>query len=118
MRIGGYIQFDKMINNNTYYQLIEQHKSQLREYAISNDCVDSSYHVAMKLIGEMSQKAYRDKSYLQIAMSWLSGGKTIELKNALHYTSYQEINLTHFNAMCMMDAVSSIKKRKHNEVRF
>ncbi len=90
-----------------YHTLSEKFKVQLEKYAIENDCVNDQYYTALKLLSEMGQKAYSNDDYLQIAGKWFNGGTTLELKEALSYTSYEDDNIVHFNAMSLMDAVSA-----------
>jgi hypothetical protein len=110
-RKGAYVDcivmIKQIIDYKTYYKLSEQFKVDLEKYAIENDCVNDQYYTALKLLSEISQRAYRSDDYLQIAGRWFNRGMTLELKEALSYTSYKDDNIVHFNAMSLMDAVSA-----------
>tara|TARA_R110002049_G_scaffold199037_3_gene369128 strand:+ start:116 stop:409 length:294 start_codon:yes stop_codon:yes gene_type:complete len=90
-----------------YYQLSTEFNVALKNYVVERNEVDDSYYVAKVLLSEMSEKAYRDNDYLQIAGKWFNGGKTLELKEALRATSFDWDDNVHFNAMCLMDSVSA-----------
>ena len=113
-RKGAYVDCIMMINEiidyKTYHKLSEKFKVSLGKYAIENDCVNEQYYTALKLLSEMGQKAYLNDDYLQIAGKWFNGGMTLELKEALSHTSYEDDNIIHFNAMSLMDAVSACSK--------
>ena len=111
VRKGAYVDcivmLKEIIDYKTYHKLSEKFKVSLEKYAIENDCVNDQYYTALKLLSEMNQKAYLNDYYLQIAGKWFNGGMTIELKEALSHTSYENDNIIHFNAMSLMDAVSA-----------
>jgi len=90
-----------------YHKLTTEFSIALKNYVVERDEVDDSYYVAKVLLSEMNEKAYRDKEYLEIAYRWFNKGKTLKLKEALRFTSYDWDNITHFNAMCLMDSVSA-----------
>ena len=98
---------NKIIDYKTYHKLSEKFKIQLGKYSIENDCVNEQYYIALKFLSEMEQKAYVNDYYLQIAGKWFNGAMTLELKEALRHTSYEDDNIIHFNAMSLMDAVSA-----------
>ena len=94
------------MNYKTYHNLSEKFKADLKKYAIKNHCVNDQYYTALNILSEMSQKAYYNSDYLQIAGKWFDGGSTLQLKEALRYTSYEDNNIIHFNAMILMDTIN------------
>ena len=97
----------EIIDYKAYHKLSEKFKFDLGKYAIENDCLNEQYYTAFKLLSEMDQKAYLNDDYLKIAFRWFNGGTTLELKEALSHTSYEDDNIIHFNAMSLIDAVSA-----------
>jgi hypothetical protein len=88
-----------------YYKLNNKFITALKLYVVDRNTETDEYYTAVNLLTEMSEKAYIDKGFCSIAGKWLDGGSTLELKEALRYTSYNE-NILYSNAMCLMDAVS------------
>ena len=101
----------KTMDYKTYHKFSQKFKVRLEKYSIENNCVNDHFYTALKLLSEMSEKAHKNNDYLQIAGKWFNGGMTLELKEALSHTSYDDDNLTHFNAMSLMDCVSAWSKR-------
>jgi len=61
----------------------------------------------LRLFNEMEIRASQNKHYLQLFVKWLTSGSTLALKEALAGVSYDENNLTHFNAMALLDTVAA-----------
>lgn len=101
---------NEFVEYKTYYKLSKKFKVRLKKYAIENDCVDGQFYTALKLLSEMNQKAYLNHDYLQIAGKWFKRGSTLQLKEALSHTSYEDDDIIHSNAMELMDTVSVMKK--------
>jgi len=95
-----------------FYGVIEKFKKNLEIFALENDRVDSTYYTALRLIDELHTKAYLSEKSLEASLAWLNGGKTIALKNALKFTSYDDNNLVHCNAMSLMDSVKLMSHGK------
>ena len=100
------LKLEKM-NYKKYHKLTTEFNIALEKYVVERNEVDDSYHIAKVLLSEMNEKAFRNKEYLEIAFKWFNSGSTLELKEALIFTSYKENNLAHSNAMCLLDAVSA-----------
>ena len=92
-----------------YHLLSNTFTNTLYSYVIKTDNVNNSYYLARVLLNEMSEKAFKDKLYLQIVCKWFNGGGTLDLMKALFFTTYDSNNLIHFNAMSLLDSVSLIK---------
>jgi dimeric dUTPase (all-alpha-NTP-PPase superfamily) len=88
-----------------HHRLSTKFITALDNYVIERNEVNDSYYVAKRLLSEMSEKAFMDDNCLQITGNWLKGGKTLNLSDAMIFTSYKENNLTHFNAFCLLDVI-------------
>lgn len=90
----------KMFNKKS-----RQLEEKVKEYCIKNDNVSDHFHIAIRLIDEMNERSHKRPKYALGYESWLKYGSTIKLKNLLYKTYWNENNLTHFNAFCLLDNV-------------
>ena len=102
-----------MKTTDNFYQKHRLYLKSLDEMVFVNKCVDDSYYVAKSLLNKMSESAFVLKGdALKLISKWFFDGSTLELKEALQFTNYDSDNLTHFNAMCLLDNLSIYVKEK------
>jgi len=77
----------------------------LKHYAIRNDSVNNEYFLARVFIDKLTEKSFKNKELRNEFGKWLKYGGTIRLKNVLRHVKYDDSELIHFNAMCLIDAV-------------
>lgn len=81
-------------------------EQKLRQYAAENNTVGDVYYTALRFITDIRIKKHYNSEYRTIFFKWLENGSTLDLKTLLAGISYDENNLTHFNAFALLDAVA------------
>jgi hypothetical protein len=87
------------------YALSCKFSEALKCYVIERGEVDDSYYVAKVFLSELSEKSYKNIELRNEFGKWLKHGSTVRLKNVLRHVKYNDSNLAHFNAMCLIDTV-------------
>lgn len=87
------------------YALSCKFSEALKYYVIEREEVDDEYYQAKVFLSDLADKSYRNKELLNEFGKWLKHGSTIRLKNVLRHVKYNDSNLVHFNAMCLIDTV-------------
>ena len=95
------------IFNKLNGELVER----VKEYCIKTGSVNDTFHIAIRLSGEMNERSHNSPKYALKYTSWLKYGGTIKLKRLLYKVEWNENNLSHFNAFCLLDAVSTLTQK-------
>lgn len=87
-----------------YYKLHNQYLRLLDIYVLKQDEVSDKYYVAKVFLDAIGKKCFTNQKFRDITGKWLKQGSTVELKHILNLIDYNDSNLTHFNAFCLMDS--------------
>ncbi len=67
------------------------------------------FYRALDLIVLIQEKSFISLEHRKVVEKWMKGGSTPELKEALNYVGYNEIDIIDFNAMAIIDSVREMK---------
>ena len=103
---------EKEINGyyNSLYKCKQLFQKDIEKYIIDNELTyDDSYFICKKWLNDMLEKAYKNEDCLnEFSTYFLLKPTTSYLRKILNkHTNYNEDNLIHFNAMCLMDSVKA-----------
>lgn len=88
------------------YPLIRNLHEKVNNYVIERDEINNVYYQAKMFIDRLDQKAYEDQVVLDQFGKWLKKGSTIRLKELVKLVGYDDNNLVHQNAFCLIDSAS------------
>ena len=104
----------KDVSFEIFYTKAQQFKALIKEYALENDRVSDSYHMANVWYTKMIQKSRNDKNYRYDFWIWLRGRtSTIALRTLVEKVGGDYwSNLKQANGIDYLDSVSCAKKIK------
>lgn len=91
---------------NRFFGANEMMNKMLDTYAMEQNCVNDSYHVAKCFLAKISEKAFNDVNFREVATNWMVSGGTINLLSILSEVGYNDSNLCQFNAFTLLDTIA------------
>lgn len=91
-----------------YFLLHGRFLMAMEAYVLANDEVSDPYYMARVLLESIGQKSVHNEEFRQLACDWFCKGSTLQLKQILSHTEFNEHNITHFNAFTLMDTIQTI----------
>jgi len=80
--------------------------SKLNAYVLKNNEVTPAYYVAKIFVADLLRRSYRN-NYIRLKLGgWFKSKSTLELKDLLLYTEFNDSDLIHFNAFSLLDSVA------------